>query len=127
MSNFLNYLIENPQLVTWIWTAIVVPFAAYGWKQINDFAVAKKIDKYTALLKEGIENAVKDVQSTFVDAIKGTDEWTDEKKAEALELAKSKAIYSLSDSAYKALKLANEDFDEYLKTLIEAKLADLKK
>ena len=67
------------------------------------------------------------MQANFVAELKGTEQWTDETKAMALQMAKDKAIYALSTSAYEALKVANSDFQEYLTVLIEAKLYDLKK
>lgn len=123
MNSVLNY----EQIIITIWTVVILPVITYAWNQLNEYAKTKKLDKYTELLKNGIEDAVKDVQSTFVEKIKNTKEWNEDTKKEALELAKSKAIYALSDSAYKLLKMANEDFDQYLTTLIESKLYDLRK
>lgn len=124
-------ILENYEQYKWIidivWTAILLPLFTYAWSQFSEYAKSKKMDKYVDLLKDGIENAVKDVQSTYVEKKKNTENWDEAAKAEALQLAKDKAIFALSDSAYKALKLANEDFDAYLETLIEAKLYDLKK
>ena len=71
-------------------------------------------------------DAVKDVYETTVKDIKGTDEWTDEKKNEVKEVAKTKAINALTTSAYQILKSANEDFEDYLDGLIGTALYDLK-
>lgn len=119
--------LDYQELITTIWTVIILPILTYAGKQLNDWLKAKKLDKYTNILKENVEIAIKDVQANFVDELKGTEDWTDETKAAALQMAKDKIIYALTDSAYKALKTANEDFEEYLTTLIEAKLYDLKK
>ena len=71
-------------------------------------------------------DAVKDVYETIVKDIKGTQDWTTEKMNEVKEIAKTKAINSLTSSAYQILKTANEDFDEYLDSLIGTALYDLK-
>ena len=84
------------------------------------------IEKYTDILYQNVVDAVKDVYETTVKDIKGTDEWTDEKKNEVKEVAKTKAINALTTSAYQILKSANEDFEEYLDGLIGTALYDLK-
>jgi hypothetical protein len=119
--------LEYQEIISVVWTVIILPILTYVGTQINAWAKAKKLDKYTNILKENITIAVKDVYTTYVDELKGTEAWTEETKAQALQMAKDKAIYALTDSAYRTLKLANEDFEEYLTTLIEAKLYDLKK
>lgn len=126
MKDLLTNL-EYQEVISVVWTVIILPILTYVGAQINAWAKSKKLDKYTDMLKDNITIAVKDVYTTYVDEIKGTEAWTDETKEAALQMAKDKVIYALTDSAYKALKLANEDFEEYLTTLIEAKLYDLKK
>lgn len=119
--------LDYQELISVIWTVVILPILTYIGTQFSAWAKAKKIDKYTDILKNNIVEVVKDVQSTYVEQIKGTEAWTDEAKAEALKLAKDKVIYALTDSAYKTLKTANQDIEEYIGTLIEAKLYDLKK
>ena len=109
--------LDYQELITTIWTVIILPILTYAGKQLNDWLKAKKLDKYATILKENVEIAIKDVQANFVDELKGTEDWTDETKATALQMAKDKIIYALTDSAYKALKTANEDFEEYLEDL----------
>lgn len=119
--------LDYQEVIITVWTVIILPILTYAGTQINDWLKAKKLDKYTNILKENVEIAIKDVQANFVDELKGTEKWTDESKELALQMAKDKAIYALSDSIYKALLLANADFEDYLTTLIESKLYDLKK
>ena len=45
---------------------------------------------------------------------------------EVKEIAKQKAIQALNQSVYKCLKEANSDFEDYLSSLIETSLYDLK-
>ena len=118
--------LDYQEVIVTIWTVIILPILTYAGTQINDWLKAKKLDKYTNILKENGEIAIKDVQATYVDDLKGTEQWTAESKTKALELAKNKVIYALTDSAYKALKIANTDFEEYLEGLIECTIYDLK-
>lgn len=125
MKELLSSLDWNEVLTT-IWTVILLPILTFIGSEINKYAKAKKIDKYTDILQKNVENAVKDVYQTVVKDIKGTDGWTEEKKQEVKEIAKQKAIYALSTSAYECLKQANTDFDEYLDGLIESSIYDMK-
>ena len=118
--------IDWNQFISTLWTVVLLPIITYVGVQINDYAKAKKIDKYTDILYRNVSNAVKDVFETVVKDIKGTDEWTYEKQEEVKNLAKAKAISALSTSVYQGLKTANKDFDEYLDSLIGTALYELK-
>lgn len=109
-------------LLTTVWTVILVPVG----KTVYDWFKSKKLDKYVNILYREVVNAVKGVQESIVKDIKGTDEWTDETKAYVRELAKTKAIQALTTTAYKCLREANSDFEEYLDSLIDAALFDIK-
>lgn len=109
-------------LLTAIWTIVFVPIV----KQIYEWLKSKKLDKYASILYDEVIKAVKSVYETAVKDIKGTDDWTEEKQDEVKELAKAKAIQALSSIAYKTLKEANEDFEEYLDSLIGSALYDVK-
>lgn len=118
--------IQWSEVISTIWTVILLPILTYIGTQVNAYFKAKKIDKYTDILYKNVVNAVKDVYETTVKDIKGTDEWTQEKMDEVKEIAKEKAITALSTSAYQILKSANEDFDEYLDGLVGTALYDVK-
>lgn len=109
-------------LLSAIWTIVLVPIG----KQIYDYLKSKKLDGYAKILYDEVLNAVKSVQNSIVDDLKGTDGWTEEKMHEVKEIAKSKAIQALSSIVYKTLKEANEDFDEYLDSLVDSALWDIK-
>lgn len=125
MNEVLNN-IDWTQVIYTIWTVVLLPIITYLGTQIGNYAKAKKIDKYTDILYQNVVDAVKDVYETIVKDIKGTQDWTTEKMNEVKEIAKTKAINSLTSSAYQILKTANEDFDEYLDSLIGTALYDLK-
>lgn len=109
-------------LLSAIWTVILVPIGT----QIYKYLKTKKLDKYALILYREVKNAVKSVYETEVKDIKGTDAWTEDKMNEVKEIAKQKAIQALNQSVYKCLKEANSDFDDYLSSLIETSLYDLK-
>lgn len=118
--------VDWSEVVMTLWTLILLPLLTYIGNEIRKWAQSKKIDKYTDILEKNIVNAVKDVYETIVKDIKGTEDWTDEKKAEVHEIAKQKALNALSNSAYECLKAANSDFDGYLDSLINSSLFDIK-
>lgn len=126
----MNELLKNidwSQVIYTIWTVVLLPVITYIGTQIGNYTKAKKIDKYTDILYQNVLDAVKDVYETIVKDIKYDPElWTDEKKDEVKSIAKTKAVNALTSSAYQILKTANEDFDEYLDSLIGTALYDLK-
>ena len=118
--------IDWMQVISVIWTVVLLPVITYMGTQITNYAKTKKTDKYTAILQTNVMNACKDVYETMVKDIKGTKAWTKEKQNEVKTIAKQKAIYALSNSVYEYLKASNEDFQEYLDGLIGTALYDLK-
>ena len=119
--------IEWVQVISTLWTVVMLPILTFILKQINEYAKAKKIDKYTNILYKNVLDAVKDVYETVVKDIKGNpDLWTEDKQNEVKELAKTKAIFALTSSMYQILKSVNSDFDNYLDSLIGTALYDLK-
>lgn len=110
------------ELLSAIWTIVLVPILTKLYSYLKD----KKLDKYALILYREVKNAVKSVYETEVKDIKGTDAWTEDKMNEVKEIAKQKAIQALNQSVYKCLKEANSDFEDYLSSLIETSLYDLK-
>lgn len=126
MKELLQSLDWNAMITT-LWTVILLPILTYIANEIRKYAKAKNVDKYTDILQNNVVNAVKDVYETIVKDIKGTEDWTEEKQAEVKEIAKQKAIMALSNSAYECLKEANDDFEDYLDSLVGTALFDVKK
>ena len=110
-----------------IWTVIILPFLIWAKGKIAEWAKIRKIEKYTDMLMDSIEIVVKDIQEEIVKGIKGTDEWTEEKIAEVRQIAINKAIASMTYEGYKILSEANGDFEDWVDSIIRAKLYDLKK
>mgnify|MGYP000567930934 FL=1 len=125
MTHLSNSLDWNQVILT-IWTVVLLPVITYIGSELKQYAEARKIDNYNELLQKSVMSVVKDVYETEVKNIKGTDAWTDEQKEKARSIAKNKIIFALPASAYNCLKSENPDFNEYVYSLIEASLFDLK-
>lgn len=125
MKEFITSLDWNATITT-VWTVIILPVLTKIGLEINKWAKARKVDKYTDILKRNVIDAVKGTYESVVKDIKGSDDWTDEKKEEVREIAKRKAIYALQNSAYECLKKANGDFDEMLDGMIDVALYEVK-
>lgn len=121
MENFLQN-IDWMSLIGTIWTVVFVPIG----KAIYDWLKSKKLDKYADILYKEVKNAVKGVQESVVNDLKGTDGWDEETKIYVRELAKTKVKQALSTTAYKCLKEANDDFESYMDALIDTALFDIK-
>lgn len=125
MTHLSNNLDWNQVILT-IWTVVLLPVITYIGNELKQYAEARKIDNYNEILQKSVMSVVKDVYETEVKNIKGTDAWTDEQKEKARSIAKNKIIFALPASAYNCLKSENPDFNEYVYSLIEASLFDLK-
>lgn len=121
MENILQN-IDWMSLIGTIWTIVFVPIG----KVIYDWLKSKKLDKYATILYEEVKKAVKGVQEGVVKDLKGTEGWDDETKIYVRELAKTKVKQALTTTAYKCLREANDDFEEYLDSLIDTALFDIK-
>ena len=97
MKDFLASL-DWMTLLSAIWTVILVPIGTQVYKYLK----TKKLDKYANILIREVKNAVKCVYETEVKDIKGTSDWTDEKKQEVCEIAKAKAIQALNKTVYES-------------------------
>ena len=125
MVEFLATVNWEP-ILSVVWTAIILPFLLWTKGKVNDWAKVHKIEKYTNLLMDAADVVVKDLQEEIVKECKGTEEWTDEKIAEVRQIAINKAIASMTYEGYKLLSEANSDFEDWVDSIIRAKLYDLK-
>lgn len=125
MKDILNSL-DWATILGVIWTAIILPIGTKILTSVNRWLEARKLDKYGQILYDEVKKAVKAVYESVVKDIKGTDEWTEDKMNEVRELAKTKILQALPTIAYKVLSEANEDFGDYLDSLIDTALYDAK-
>lgn len=114
------------EVISVIWTVVILPLITYILNNIRTYTKAKKLDKYVDILYKNVVDSVKDVYETTVKDIKSTSDWTKDKQEEVKEIAKQKTLNALSTSVHQVLKAANEDFDDYLDSLIGTALYDLK-
>lgn len=102
----------------------LVPFLVNYINKLSEQVKGKindaKIEKYIIIAEDAIETAVVATAQTFVDAIKGTDGWTDEAKKKAFEQAKNQAILIMGSAARLALKEVYGDIDTWIDSKIEA-------
>ncbi len=125
MKDILNSL-DWATILGVIWTAIILPIGTKILASVNRWLEARKLDKYGQILYDEVKKAVKAVYESVVKDIKGTDEWTEDKMDEVRELAKTKILQALPTIVYKVLSEANEDFGDYLDSLIDTALYDTK-
>lgn len=125
MKDILNSL-DWATILGVIWTAIILPIGTKILTSVNRWLEARKLDKYGQILYDEVKKAVKAVYESVVKDIKGTDEWTEDKMDEVRELAKTKILQALPTIVYKVLSEANEDFGDYLDSLIDTALYDSK-
>lgn len=125
MKDILNSL-DWATILGVIWTAIILPIGTKILTSVNRWLEARKLDKYGQILYEEVKKAVKAVYESVVKDIKGTDEWTEDKMNEVRELAKTKILQALPTIVYKVLSEANEDFGDYLDSLIDTALYEAK-
>lgn len=125
MKDILNSL-DWATILGVIWTAIILPIGTKILTSVNRWLEARKLDKYGQILYDEVKKAVKAVYESVVKDIKGTDKWTEDKMDEVRELAKTKILQALPTIVYKVLSEANEDFGDYLDSLIDTVLYDIK-
>lgn len=118
--------IDWMQVLAVIWTVIIVPILTYAKKEFDEWVKSKDLNKYSTMLIDAVDSSVKETYETIVKEIKKTDEWTDERKQEVLEHAKTKIKVALTTEGYSFLDTVYEDLELWITTLIEAKLYDLK-
>lgn len=105
-------------LLTWLTTVII------NW--INSKVKDKKLADLLKTITEVVTMAVKSTYQTYVESLKGTNAWTKEAQAEALQRALDKAKRALSTDALKYIEEQHGDIDAYIRELIESLLYDLK-
>lgn len=105
-------------LGSWLMTTIV------NW--LNTTIKNKKAAELLVTITNIASNAVKVTYQTFVEAIKGTDEWNDEAKEKALNMSLEAAKRALTIEAIEYIQKTHGDLDTYLISLIESLLYDFK-
>ena len=114
-----------------IGTAVIFALVSWGLTLLTTWLRTKIKNKKIAELLSSIlnivTNAVKVVYQTYVENIKGTDEWTVDAQKKALQMTLEKAKKQLSKDTIKFIEDTYGNLDDYLTNLIEATLYNLKK
>lgn len=119
----MNWLKVAQDLILMVLQILIFPLVAYGLNVLKDYLQSKiKIEKGRDILErayDAVSVSVGFVAQTFVDDVKGTDEWNSEKMKEAAELALTTAKNLLGKDALKILKDIVDNIDEWLMVAIE--------
>lgn len=94
-----------------------------GKVKIENEKVATTLDNVVNMVLDVVEAT----NQTFVDELKKNGEFTEEFAAEAFRISKDKALKMLSNEAADIITQVYGDVNEYLDTLIEATVKQLKK
>ena len=105
-------------LLSWLGTA-AIKWLKTKTKNEKVIALAESVRTVTT-------NAVKATYQTYVQAIKGTDAWTEEAQLKALNDAIATAKTSMTTEAMAYLESQHGDINVYLGSLAESILYDLK-
>ena len=79
----------------------------------------KNLAKYIDIAEDAIETSVIAIMQTYVDSIKGTDQWTKEAQEIAFGKAKIQAITIMGAAARCALKEVYGDLDTWINAKIQ--------
>lgn len=108
----------------------LVPFLLNYLNKLSEEAKAKindqRINKYIDIAEDAIVTAVIATNQTFVDSIKGTDNWDEEAQNKAFETAKNQAILIMGSAARQALKEVYGDLDAWIDSKIQAYVNEFK-
>lgn len=94
-----------------------------GQAKIENEKIATTLDNVVNMVLDVVEAT----NQTFVDELKKKGEFTEEAAAEAFRISKDKALKMLSNESADIIVSVYGDVNEYLDTLIEATVKQLKK
>lgn len=117
----------NEILMTIITTVLIPAIVILGkalYKAIEENIKDKKVQKYLLIATDCVSDAVLDIAQTYIDKMT-EDEWNDEAKRQAFEMAKSKAIQHLGITGRTLLEEALGDFEGWINTKVEAEVKRL--
>ena len=109
-----------------ILTAYVIQIIKVKMNELAKRQENETIAKYINMLSESIAKCVEAVNQTYVDALKKKGEFGLEAQKVAFNKVYTEVIKLLGKEAYEYLDAFYEDFDNYLKILIEAQVRTAK-
>ena len=109
---------------------LITGLASWGTTVLIQWLQSKIKNKELAIFMETVltvvSQAVKATYQSYVESLKGTDAWTKEAQEKALQMALETAKAELTVEALEYIQERHGDVDQYIKTLIESILYDLK-
>lgn len=113
-------LVIIPLLV--VLSGYVIKFINLKSVELTNKVDNEKHDKYVLMLQDTVTDCVLTTTQTYVDALKDQNAFDLEAQKTAFEMTKTAVLAILTEDAKEYLNSALGDFDEYLKTLIEAQV-----
>lgn len=115
---------SKTEIIATVVSCIVVPLIGWLVATLTEYLKEKttnaKLDKYFDLACDAVITSVKDTMQTFVSTLKANGEWDGTTAAQALEIAKAKAVELMGAAAYKALSEIVLDVESWLISKVEA-------
>ncbi|MEG2688757.1 MAG: phage holin, LLH family [Clostridia bacterium] len=109
---------------------VLTALIAWGMQELILWLRTKvKNEKLARILEMSVNtvaNVVKGTYQTYVEAIKGTEKWTEEAQKEALRKSIETAKSLMTEESKKFIAETYGDLDAWLTNIIEAKIYDLK-
>ena len=109
-------------------TSVVIPailiLGKAAYKAIEENVKDKRLQKYLLIATDCVSDAVADVAQTVIDRISEED-WDENTKKEAFEIAKEKALKHLGITGKTLLEEALGDFEGWMNSKIEAEVKRL--
>ena len=119
------------EIILSIVSVILTSLAAWGVACLKSWLTTKIKDKKALSIVSGIldviTTSVKVTYQTYVEAIKGTDMWTEAAQKSALNSALETAKQTLDSESKEFITNNYGDLDKYLIAKIESTIYDLKK
>lgn len=119
------------EILIYVGSTLLVALISWAVERLIAFLNSKiknqKIVGYLSSITNVVVDAVKATQQEFVDTLKKTGEFTSDAQIKALEMAKNKILFGLTEETKNFIKSNYGSLDEWLETAIHSALYDLKK
>lgn len=118
-----DLLIYIIQIVCGLVITVGIP---YGFTLLRRKVKDERLSRIISRVENIVSKTVILINQTYVDALKEAGMFGKEEQKAAFEMCKSKVLAMLNDEAIKAIAETFGDFDEWIRTLIEAYVRDEK-
>lgn len=116
-------MITAQQIIVLVINALILPLVAYGLTLLRNWITNQidndRLERMLIQTTDAVEKAVAETAQTFVDGIKGTDEWTEDAMQQALKQSLLVAKRNLGTEGMKLLEAYTGEANDYLTSAIE--------